>query len=75
MAANGMEHVFKIGFLLVLCATSFLINFQIDKSIKYSNSKVASQLTKGNNYKDKDIVTNYVVNNEKIFDKQIKKIE
>ena len=71
IASNGMEHVFKIGFLLVLCAASFLINFQINKSISYSNTKVASELTKKENYKDKERVDNYVKSNEKIFNKEI----
>ena len=83
IAKNGMQHVFKIGFLVVLCAASFLINFQIDKSIKgknffkrnkainYSNSKVAEQLTKGENYKDKEMVTDFVKKNEKILDNQL----
>ena len=67
IAKNGMQHVFKIGFLVVLCAASFLINFQINKSIKYSNSNVSDQLTKGENFKDKDKVTDYVEKNEKIL--------
>ena len=75
IASNGMVHIFKIGFLVVLCLASFMINFQINKSIKYSNSKVASEFTKGENYKDKEKVDNYVKKNEKILNSQIHEVE
>ena len=67
-ASNGFDHLFKIGFLLVLCAASFLLNFHKNKSIKFQTDDVAKQFTEDNRT---DTISKYVTQNQKLVDNSI----
>lgn len=62
------KNLFRIGFLIILCVASFLMNFHANKSIKYSRTEVAEEFTKNNNEQKVD---NYVDDNNKILDAEM----
>ena len=65
------QHLFKIGFLLILCAAAYMMSFHANKSLKFSRTEVANEFTES---KDENKIDTYIENNNKILDSEIPRL-